>query len=167
VSANNSYVMHLIAALVERQRFSSPPESSYFSVDELFRALQERWQASHSEFTMPADPDDLRDVLERLVELGIAERRWLQDEPCWMLNPSIRPDRDELGRPYLGGSMKGTGGEPPRGGDGPPPADDDRPGRGLGEIIAHPILFCLSDHAFEAALIQAVLKSPSGFSDGT
>jgi hypothetical protein len=158
--------MHLIAALVARQRFPETLESSYSSVDELFRIIEHRSHDPNSAFTRPVDTDALRDVLDRLVELGIAERRWLKDELGWRLNPAIRPERDKQGRPYLGGSMIGAGGGPSGGGDGPPPTGDDRPGRGLGEIIAHPILFCLADEAFEAALMNAALKTPHGLSDG-
>ena len=159
MAAINVYLVHILDELVRQQSFPDTRESSYLSLDELLESLARRQQRFGSEklgFSIPTH-DALSDVLDRLVELGILERSFDRDPSAWRLNPSIRPDRDRDGRPYLRGSF---GDAPPPPGDDIPEPPDDGPGRGLAEIISHPVLFCVSEDAFDA-LLNAALGEPN------
>ncbi len=161
MAAINVYLVHILAELVGQQSFPDTRESSYLSIDELLESLERR-QQRFGGFSVPPR-DHLIDVLDRLVELGILERSFDADPSAWRLNPSIRPDRDENGRPFLRGSFGDS--LPPPGDDGGEPPGDE-PGRGLSEIISHPVLFCVSEGAFEA-LLEAALRDPNeAFSEG-
>lgn len=160
MAAINNFVVHIIALLAQRQNSSNAEQSGYYNLKDIQSELEQR-SKKNTLFVTP-DREDIRDTLLRLTELGVLEYiHGLNSDndnppPSWRLHHNIRPERGDRGI-ILGGSFGGN--EPP-----PPEIEggntDDRRGRGLREIIAHPILFSLPKTEFEDALNVALGLSP-------
>ena len=161
MAANNSYIYRLLARLAFLSARAVPPNESQ-SAAELYDWLQHTSLADLPEsFRPPSSIDATLEVLKKLEALGIVQSvpDAQDDAPVednaaqtlWRFSPWLSPDT-ELATTDGGNNFDGTPpGVPPGGGEGVNPE-----GQGLGEVLAHPILFTLPDSEWEAIISSAL-----------
>lgn len=159
--ANNSYIYRLLARLAFLSVRAVPPNESQSAI-ELYNWLRRASEADLTEpFSPPVSIHTTLEVLEKLEALGIVQSVPDADNDAppeeggartfWRFSPWLSPDT-ELATRDGGNGFDGTPpGVPPGGGEGVNPG-----GQGLGEVLAHPILFTLPDSEWEALISSAL-----------
>ncbi len=165
MAANNSYVYRLLARLAFLSTNAVPPNESQ-SAEELYSWLlraSKEVDVSGERFSPPASVEAILEVLQKLEDLGIVQSvpntNTDNDDPTqgtatpivWRFSPLLLPS-EKLAIADGGNSFDRTPpGIPPGGGEG-----DNQGGQGLGEVLAHPILFALPEDEWEAAIGSAL-----------
>ena len=158
MAARHSYLFHTLKHLSE----SPKPQTVEQILDYLatVRGFLKRYESF--ELGGPQEPAEMEDVLLKLAEIGVLRAEGGRDEGIlWTL---AAPPIDGAGDRRAGNDRNadGPGGGGGGGGGGGPGGDtpDGQGGVGLSEVLAHPVLFCLSEDVQERLLMQALGLPP-------
>lgn len=125
--------------------------------------LRDDIKSENSESEKESRINYVQDLLQDLAALGLARQDGTDTKrkPLWRLArvwPELEPDDVPPGN--AGGFGRQPPSEPPKGegqgGGGDDPAAGDGGGGGIGQVLAHPYLFTVSDNEFDDALKRAL-----------
>lgn len=157
MAARNSYAFQILKCLREADRslrLGDILEYLNRQEDDLFGSFV-RWG--------PPREDQLAEYLQSLAEIGVVRAETGHEgERLWTLAASPFDGGNGLNRDREGGG-RGEGGGGDGGGDGPGGnTPDGEGGGGLSEVLAHPVLFCLTEVDQDQLLLAALGLLPDG-----